>query len=72
MKTRDEMKRPDEKLTRNQALVFDCLSGSEMAAGASRAGAFGPEVVFEYIEQPRWLFEALRGFHASRAPPSTE
>ncbi|WP_414673737.1 Fur family transcriptional regulator [Martelella sp. UBA3392] len=34
MKTRDEMKRPDEKLTRNQALVFDCLSGSEAPISA--------------------------------------
>jgi len=41
------------------SIAADCLTGKEMADGATRADAFGPEVAFEYKEQPRWLFEAL-------------
>merc|ERR1719421_1022187 len=41
------------------SIAADCLSGTEMAARADEAGAFGPDVSFAYKEQPRWLFEAL-------------
>ena len=41
------------------SIAADCLRGAEMADGATRADAFGPDVAFEYKEQPRWLFEAL-------------
>ena len=41
------------------SIAADSLTGEQMAAGATRAGAFGPEVDFTYKEQPRWLFEAL-------------
>ena len=41
------------------SIAADSLTGTEMAAGATRVGAFGPGVTFEYAEQPRWLFEAL-------------
>jgi len=41
------------------SIAADCLTGAAMAEGATRANAFGPDVAFEYVEQPRWLFEAL-------------
>lgn len=41
------------------SIAADCLSGHEMAQGASQAAAFGEGVRFEYREQTRWLFEAL-------------
>ena len=41
------------------SIAADTLSGMEMAAGATGAQAFGPDVTFEYREQPRWVFEAL-------------
>ena len=48
---------PEALVGESLSIASDCLSGAEMAAGASES--LGEGVRFSYATQPRFVFECL-------------